>query len=64
MRIGIDVGGTHTDAVILHGDDIISATKAMTTADVVSGITDALDTLLSDGAVAQSSIEMVMIGTT
>ena len=64
MRIGIDVGGTHTDAVILNGDDVIAATKALTSADVVSGITNALDTLLNDGAVKQSQIETVMIGTT
>ena len=64
MRIGIDVGGTHTDAVILDGDRVISATKALTSSDVVSGITDALDTLLKDGAAAQSKIDTVMIGTT
>jgi N-methylhydantoinase A/oxoprolinase/acetone carboxylase beta subunit len=64
MRIGIDVGGTHTDAVILDGDNVIAATKALTSADVVSGITDALDTLLHDGAVTQSQIKTVMIGTT
>ncbi len=64
MRIGIDVGGTHTDAVILDGDTIISATKALTSADVVSGITAALDNLLKDGGVSQDKIETVMIGTT
>lgn len=64
MRIGIDVGGTHTDAVILDGDTVIAATKALTSADVVSGITHALDTLLKDGAVSQDKIRTVMIGTT
>ncbi|WP_017932114.1 hydantoinase/oxoprolinase family protein [Robiginitomaculum antarcticum] len=64
MRIGIDVGGTHTDAVILDGDEVISATKALTSANVVSGITDALDTLLKDGAISQNKIKTVMIGTT
>ena len=64
MRIGIDVGGTHTDAVILDGDSIICSTKALTSADVVSGITSALDTLLNDGGVRQSQIKTVMIGTT
>lgn len=64
MRIGIDVGGTHTDAVILDGDQVIAATKALTSADVVSGITDALDSLLKDGAISQDMIETVMIGTT
>lgn len=64
MRIGIDVGGTHTDAVILDGDEIIAATKSLTSADVVSGITNALDTLIKDGSVKQSQVDTVMIGTT
>ena len=64
MRIGIDVGGTHTDAAILNGDDVIAATKALTSADVISGVTDALDEVLKQSGVAQSSIETVMIGTT
>lgn len=64
MRIGIDVGGTHTDAVLLKGDEILATTKALTSADVVSGITNALDTLLADSGVKHSQIETVMIGTT
>ena len=34
VRIGIDVGGTHTDAVILDGDDIVAFTKALTSAEL------------------------------
>jgi len=64
MRIGIDVGGTHTDAVILDGDRILSTTKALTSADVVTGITNALDTLLADGGLKASEVKTVMIGTT
>ncbi|MEO9968505.1 MAG: hydantoinase/oxoprolinase family protein [Hyphomonadaceae bacterium] len=64
MRIGIDVGGTHTDAVILDGDRVVAATKSLTSADVVSGITSALDTVLEDGAVSQKQINTVMVGTT
>ncbi len=64
MRIGIDVGGTHTDAVILDGDKIIAATKALTSADVVSGVSNALDEILSSGGVVPKAIKTVMIGTT
>ena len=64
MRIGIDVGGTHTDAVIMDGDSLLASTKAMTSADVISGINDALDKVLADAGVAQQDIQATMIGTT
>ncbi len=64
MRIGIDVGGTHTDAVILDGDKVIAATKALTSSDVISGVKAALDEILKQSAVDQSAIQTVMIGTT
>ena len=64
MRIGVDVGGTHTDAVILDGDEIIAVTKSLTTADVVSGISNALDEVLHMSGVQTSKVASVMIGTT
>jgi N-methylhydantoinase A/oxoprolinase/acetone carboxylase beta subunit len=64
MRIGIDVGGTHTDAVLVNGSEILASTKALTSADVLSGILNALNTILNQASVKPSSIEAIMIGTT
>lgn len=64
MRIGIDVGGTHTDAVLMQADELICATKALTSQDVVSGIVNALRTILQESGVSTSQIQAVMIGTT
>lgn len=64
MRIGIDVGGTHTDAVLLEGDEIVAATKALTSADVSSGILDALESVLSENRTDAGDIEAIMLGTT
>ena len=36
-RIGIDVGGTNTDAVLLEDDRVLHAVKTPTTADVLTG---------------------------
>ena len=64
VRIGIDVGGTHTDAVILDGNEILASTKALTSADVSSGILEALEIVLTDSATDVSAIDAVMLGTT
>ena len=38
MRIGVDVGGTNTDAVLVDGRDVLAEAKTPTTADVTGGI--------------------------
>ena len=68
-RVGIDVGGTNTDAVLLEDDRVVHAVKTPTTPDVTSGITRALRSLLADVAARRAargaeSIDAVMIGTT
>ncbi|GFD71233.1 ROK family protein [Alteromonas marina] len=64
MRIGIDVGGTHTDAVLLDNETILATNKSLTTADVASGIIDSLNALLNKASVSANNINAVMIGTT
>ena len=64
MRIGIDVGGTNTDAVLMEGAEVLASHKTPTTADVTSGITNALQTILLEIDVSPESITNVMIGTT
>jgi N-methylhydantoinase A/oxoprolinase/acetone carboxylase beta subunit len=64
MRIGIDVGGTNTDAVLMRGLEVVRWRKTPTTPDVGSGIITALRDLLGETKVAASEIQAVMIGTT
>lgn len=64
LRIGIDVGGTNTDAVLLEGRQVVGWVKATTTADVTGGITTALQQLLARHPVKLQDIRGVMIGTT
>ena len=72
-RIGIDVGGTNTDAVLIDGESVIGAVKTATTEDVTSGIRAALRDLgaTAEGAVGGGAVggdlddvAAVMIGTT
>ncbi|MBN9059766.1 MAG: hydantoinase/oxoprolinase family protein [Rhizobiales bacterium] len=64
MRIGIDVGGTNTDAALMDGLTVRGACKTPTTSDVSSGISKVLRDVLSLTGVAVSEIKAVMIGTT
>lgn len=64
MRIGIDVGGTNTDAVLMDGNKVISSTKTPTTANVSDGITKALQTIIADAKLDVKKLDGVMIGTT
>ena len=64
MRIGVDVGGTNTDAVLMDGRTVVSSTKTPTTANVSEGIAKALRTVIADSGINTAMIDGVMIGTT
>jgi len=63
-RIGIDVGGTNTDAVLLQDGRVVHAVKTPTSADVTGGIVTALGLLSHHPEVAHGAIDGVVIGTT
>ncbi|UFJ40768.1 hydantoinase/oxoprolinase family protein [Brevibacillus humidisoli] len=64
-RIGIDVGGTHTDAVILDRQNrLLAATKQATTEDVSSGIGRAIAACLEQSNINPAAITHAMLGTT
>lgn len=64
-RIGIDVGGTNTDAVLLDGDlHVIAKAKTPTTLDIHDGLATAIDQVLTQSGVAPASVSRVMLGTT
>lgn len=64
IRIGIDVGGTNTDAVAMDGREVRGRCKRPTSADVASGVVAALEGVLMDAAVDRDEVRAVMIGTT
>ena len=64
-RVGIDVGGTNTDACILDKDlNVIHSVKMPTTDDVESGIYNALKKIIQESKVDHSLIKHAMLGTT
>src|SRR5262245_23503610 len=63
-RIGIDVGGTNTDAALLEEGRVLDTVKTPTTADVTSGIAAALAALAGRPEIGRGAIDGVVIGTT
>ncbi|MHB8776133.1 MAG: hydantoinase/oxoprolinase family protein [Anaerolineales bacterium] len=63
-RIGIDVGGTNTDAAVMKGREVVGWHKHATTPDVTSGIVGALSGALLSTKIEHASVGAVMIGTT
>lgn len=64
IRLGIDVGGTNTDAVLIDGSRVLHAVKTATTQEVEDGIATALRRLVAESKVDPARIDAVMIGTT
>lgn len=63
MLLGLDVGGTFTDAVIIDGHRVVATAKRRTTKDnLMNGIGEALDAVLEGYDV--SNIEQVTLSTT
>jgi len=63
LRIGVDIGGTNTDAVLMDGADrVVARAKTPTTPDIVSGIRTALAGVLTPAPV--EPVVAAMLGTT
>lgn len=64
IRIGVDVGGTNTDAALLRGTTVLATVKVGTSADVTGGVAGAIRAVLTAGGIAPGEVGAVMIGTT
>jgi N-methylhydantoinase A/oxoprolinase/acetone carboxylase beta subunit len=64
IKIGIDVGGTNTDAVVMEGGKVIGSVKAPTSPDVMAGVSAALAGALRQSGVEAAGVDVVMLGTT
>lgn len=65
LRLGIDVGGTNTDAVVLdRAGRLLAKAKRPTTVDVSGGIQAAIDAVVTAPGIDATRITHVMLGTT
>lgn len=64
-KLGIDVGGTNTDAVLIDDDyRVLAEIKRPTSNDIYTGIVDSIQTILGQSGVAPTEIRQAMLGTT
>jgi N-methylhydantoinase A/oxoprolinase/acetone carboxylase beta subunit len=64
-RLGIDIGGTNTDAVILDEHNrVLAKGKAPVTPDVITGILRVVGQVLVDSKLSPEDITYAMLGTT
>lgn len=64
VRLGVDVGGTNTDAVVLHGSKVKGAFKHGTSNDVVSSVQKAITAALQSCSTDAKDVSACMLGTT
>ena len=64
-KLGIDVGGTNTDAVLIDDElNVVAAVKNPTSEDIYGGIMGAVDAVLADSGIDRAQIGQAMLGTT
>ena len=64
-KLGIDVGGTNTDAVLINDAlEVVAEIKRPTSGDIYDGIVESIRTLLRNSKVDPSEIGQAMLGTT
>ncbi|HIW76546.1 MULTISPECIES: hydantoinase/oxoprolinase family protein [Gordonibacter] len=64
-KLGIDVGGTNTDAVLIDENlNVVAAVKNPTSDDIYTGIMGAVDAVLDASGIDRALIGQAMLGTT
>ncbi len=64
-KIGIDVGGTNTDAVLIDENlNVVASMKTPTTDDIYTGIITVLHGVLAESKINPNEVKQAMLGTT
>lgn len=64
-KIGMDIGGTNTDAILMDSSEkILAGTKTNTTQDIVTGVKTALQNLLLTSRIDANAIRSIFLGST
>lgn len=65
MLLGVDTGGTYTDAVLIDGDQVVASAKSLTTRhDLAIGVGGAVRAVLEQTGLAADAVRMASLSTT
>lgn len=64
IRVGVDVGGTNTDAVVMEEKKFLGGAKSPTTTDILTGVENAIKSALKEANTSSNSVDVLIIGTT
>ena len=64
IRVGVDVGGTNTDAVVMEGKKFLGGAKSPTSTDILTGVENAIKSALKEANTSSNSVDVLIIGTT
>lgn len=64
MRVGVDIGGTNTDAAVILGNEVLGTHKIQTQDDFSEGVKSAIGEALKNAQAAPVDVNAVMLGTT
>ena len=64
IRVGVDVGGTNTDAVVMDGKKFLGGAKRSTSTDILTGVENAIKAALIEAKTASTRVDVLIIGTT
>ncbi len=64
MRVGVDIGGTNTDAAIILGNEVLGAHKTQTRDDFSDSVKSAISEALKNAQAAPADVATVTLGTT
>ena len=64
VTVGVDIGGTNTDAVLLFNNQLLCKCKVTTTSDITTGIVSAISELFLKHPDLKRNVSSINIGTT
>jgi N-methylhydantoinase A/oxoprolinase/acetone carboxylase beta subunit len=62
--IGVDIGGTNTDTVLMDGNDVLAWDKSTTSSDFAEGVCLSIKKVMEKAKEPLSSVSVVKVGTT